>query len=496
MPTHHTFHRAWLSLSHPISMAALIVLLVNDHVLRRMSPSWLTGKLGDFAWLIFAPFLLAVILARLAPGRLRRRDEWIGRAAIIITGLVFALAKTVPAFHALTIKVLETLTGWPNILRLDPTDLIALPALLVAWRVWGQSATRSIHLPKRSWVLLPLAVMATMANSPAPDHGICGVKAVGSAITAGGSLISRDGGFTWQKGAVDYGDVCTFPIRTSAWQLTDPTDDQVRYLFTPGVSIQRSSDGGQSWTMELNLVGDDARLYYFQKTGRLYYSQPAGPFNAVYDQPTGNIVAAMGYEGVLVRTPDSVWRWVAVGEYHMPDLHQVENIVALLSGELLYALALLALMLGTLSRRLRPTPMRKRETLRMILVGLAWLGWSMAVVLFPPAPASGYASVIPMMATIAVAVLAVPMMLGQLKGMLFGNRPTLLPALSIATVSAVLFVLPYVVWSQGGIPFYQTAVLFALVLVAVTLIAGRAYLRRFLTNPSTPPGDPGGSAST
>jgi hypothetical protein len=475
------FQRALNSLSHPVSIIALVVLLLNDHLWRRIAPSWFTGKIGDFAWLIFAPFLVAAILAWLLPRHLKRRDEVVGHGSIILIALIFAFAKTVPAFHALTIRVLETLAGWPNILRMDPTDLVALPALLIAWLIWERSAGRSLHLPKRGWVLLPLAVLATMADSPMPDYGVCGVKVVGSAI-ATIRFISRDGGLTWQDSDGNYGDFCNVTVETSAWQLTDPTDERVRYLFTPGISIKRSSDGGQSWTTELNLVGDDARLNYFQKTGRLRYSQAAGPFNAVLHQPTGNIVAAMGHEGVLVRTPDGVWHWVAVGEYHMPDLHQFENIVALLSGELLYALVLLALMLGTLTRRL--TLVRKQAALRTLPVGLAWLGWIMAVVFFPPAQASGYTGMIPVMAMIAVAVLTVPMMLGQLKGIIAGNRRLLLPTLLIAAVSVVLFVLPYMVWSQGGLPFYRTAMLYALVLVAVTLIAGRAYLARFLSRPS------------
>jgi hypothetical protein len=38
-----------MSLSHPIAIVALIALLFNDHVWRRVAPSWLTGKMGDFA---------------------------------------------------------------------------------------------------------------------------------------------------------------------------------------------------------------------------------------------------------------------------------------------------------------------------------------------------------------------------------------------------------------------------------------------------------------
>ncbi len=539
MSPNHTFRRALLSLSHPLSIGAIVLLLFNDHIWRRVAPSWITGKIGDFAWLIFAPFLLAAILAWLIPFRVHRRDEWIGHASIIITGLIFGLAKTVPAFHTMTINVLEFLTGWPNILRMDPTDLIALPALSIAWWIWEQSAARSIRLPDRGWVLLPLAVLATMADSPAPDYGICGFKVAGSAITVR-QFTSQDGGLTWQGNNGGYGNFCQ--AKGPQWQLIDPLDERIRYRFTSGVSIERSSDGGQSWAKEIDLSGDDARASYIEKTDQLFYSQSAGPVDAVIQQPTGNIVVAMGYEGALVRTPDGVWHWVAIGAYHVPDLHRVDNVVVLLSGELLYALALLALALGTLARRTsavqvrdviamvalalgwaalvpifvlegnvnvmlsvlmsgllliglsawthrafitNPRRARMRETLRIVLVGIAWLGWIMAVVLFPPAQASGYSSAIPVMATLAVALFAVPMMLGQLSVLIGSNRRALMPTVLVAVLASVLYMLPYIVWSQGGIPFYGTAMLYALALVAGTLIAGRLYLRRFLNEPST-----------
>ena len=48
MKMNTAFQRAMLSLSHPISIGAIGLLLLNDHVLPRISPSWLTGKIGGF----------------------------------------------------------------------------------------------------------------------------------------------------------------------------------------------------------------------------------------------------------------------------------------------------------------------------------------------------------------------------------------------------------------------------------------------------------------
>jgi hypothetical protein len=48
------FRHAVISLSHPVSIGAIMLLLFNDHIWRRVALSWITGKIGDFAWLIFA----------------------------------------------------------------------------------------------------------------------------------------------------------------------------------------------------------------------------------------------------------------------------------------------------------------------------------------------------------------------------------------------------------------------------------------------------------
>ena len=68
-------HLAWLA--HPVTVAALVVLLVNDHLLKYAYPGWVTGKLSDVAGLVLAPALLAslvTLLARRAPGRVTGVD--------------------------------------------------------------------------------------------------------------------------------------------------------------------------------------------------------------------------------------------------------------------------------------------------------------------------------------------------------------------------------------------------------------------------------------
>ena len=131
--------KALFLLSRPASLGAMAVLLLNDHLLRRLWPSWWTGKLGDFAWLYFIPFAAAALLALLLPRRLGRREDLVGWLALGTIGGVFALAKTLPVFHAWLVPSIEALLGFPVGWQRDPTDLIALVSLAAAWVTWQRT---------------------------------------------------------------------------------------------------------------------------------------------------------------------------------------------------------------------------------------------------------------------------------------------------------------------------------------------------------------------
>jgi hypothetical protein len=116
-------------LLRPIPLAALVVLGVNDHLLKGSGwvPGWLTGKLSDVAGMIFFPLLLTSMAATIL-WLLRLRVDyslrpWKLALAVAATGLVFAASKLVPGVARLMNSVL------------DPTDLLALPGLAVAWLV-------------------------------------------------------------------------------------------------------------------------------------------------------------------------------------------------------------------------------------------------------------------------------------------------------------------------------------------------------------------------
>lgn len=120
-------------LLRPVPLFALVLLVANDHFLKYagLLPGWLTGKLSDFAGMVVAPVVLVEALQLL---RVRGTLRMHGLIACALTGVVFALLKTVPHFNAVYLSVSKTLLsplGWHVSALLDATDLLALSALAV-----------------------------------------------------------------------------------------------------------------------------------------------------------------------------------------------------------------------------------------------------------------------------------------------------------------------------------------------------------------------------
>lgn len=151
------------SLLHPAAMAAVALLLVNDHVLKASSPGFLTGKLSDFAGLAFFPLVLvsAWELAAAAAGRWRGPSASPLAVATLATAVVFIGAKSSASANA----AVEAALGWlqwvaasplaaigltahpvyrPAVVVQDPTDLVGLAALAVCLFI-GCSRIASSH---------------------------------------------------------------------------------------------------------------------------------------------------------------------------------------------------------------------------------------------------------------------------------------------------------------------------------------------------------------
>ena len=186
MRSNRAFWIALQSLAHPVSLAAVVLLLINDHWLRWSTPSWLTGKLGDFTWLVFAPFIAALVLAWLVPRRLPHHERVVCFLSIGVIGLWFALAKTVSPVHQLTLDVWESIIGWQGSLRIDATDLLTLPALLLSWWIWNTVDRQAVSLRPIAYVGFALGIVTTLASDQPlyywSDSGITRICQVGTTL--------------------------------------------------------------------------------------------------------------------------------------------------------------------------------------------------------------------------------------------------------------------------------------------------------------------------
>ena len=140
----------------PGFLAALTLLIINDHWLKSAYPGLVTGKLSDFAGL----FVVALALVAW-----RRHRAGVG---CVILGALFVLWKS-PVATPL-IEAWNATIPWPVTRTVDATDLIALAAIPAAVR-YACSRPRTIGWRPVRYVAtaaMMLAVMATSYTDMAP----------------------------------------------------------------------------------------------------------------------------------------------------------------------------------------------------------------------------------------------------------------------------------------------------------------------------------------
>ena len=134
-------NRPLSSSAHPLATGwwwvALGVLVANDHLLKgaELVPGWFTGKLSDFCGLLVAPPLLAaLVFAKRRPTR---------ALAFLLVAAVFT-AINVSEFAASAVEQGMGALGFPWRIWSDPTDLVALVVVPVAWWLaYGAPARRA-----------------------------------------------------------------------------------------------------------------------------------------------------------------------------------------------------------------------------------------------------------------------------------------------------------------------------------------------------------------
>lgn len=149
------------ALLHPLMLLSLVVLVVNDHVIKHHWPGVLSGKLSDFAVMVLLPLFLHG-LVELAHQKLSRPLSSVASArwllgCLVVSSLIFGLpevwqpAELAYRYGAAALRYpLQLLWALlhghasrpfvPVRATADVTDLLAVPMALVAWRVGRVSA--------------------------------------------------------------------------------------------------------------------------------------------------------------------------------------------------------------------------------------------------------------------------------------------------------------------------------------------------------------------
>jgi hypothetical protein len=227
----------------PTWLVALALLGLNDHLLKGAGvlPGAVTGKLSDLAGMLVAPALLAALL-----GLRSRRGVLLAHLAV---AAVFAAIKLSPA-AADAWSWTMGLVGFPWRIVVDPTDLLALPALALGWRALVPAMARPAP--------------AVPARLPRLAHASAAV--VGTALCVATSPPPRqDDGGEWEGGEgttddVDYVDISAdvylhnaadrdIVVRTRELRASVELDCAT-VAEDPGLLLSESLFGeGRTWTL-------------------------------------------------------------------------------------------------------------------------------------------------------------------------------------------------------------------------------------------------------
>ena len=255
-------------------------------------------------------------------------------------------------------------------------------AALTIPRLWRRRSAPSYSRRRSRLGLLAavIAALALMGNGYAAVKGVDRLVltddgAVIAAVSAGDRLgsatvrethVSHDGGMSWSlyDGLVP-------DFHTSQSALTS------RGVYvTDGLGVARISGYGHrelAYSTE-HLRGDANRWLQERDTENIGHRVLAKhPRNIIYHPDSGNVIAAMGIQGVAVETPDGRWHRVAVGPYAPTDFSFSAKTRALVESAWLVGWIALALSLSALAVSAATSEYNKRGLVGALLL-IAALG--------------------------------------------------------------------------------------------------------------------------
>ena len=329
----NSFHqRCQFAVTHPVTLGAVALLLVNDWLLKPLwSSDWTTGKLSDFAWMVFAPPLVLFAFSLLVRGT-ARAERSACLAAYVGLPLLYAAYNTFSPLHDWIMGGFTVLSGPGVVSTLDPADsLVIPPAMAVALWVWRgtthsrESLRTRLHL--YAVVIAALATVATSYSQPSPYAWSLGVDSMGETVMNGmghDGYTTTDGGLTWIPGQyysyeLAYGD--------GEWGGEGVVTPRGTY-FVSGTEVYRTTKDSQPESVySLRYLLAERNFWVQVSSTREMRRQVAdlvsvqdelltrGPYGMVYDGESGNVIVSLGILGVVVGDTNENWTPVAVGPY-------------------------------------------------------------------------------------------------------------------------------------------------------------------------------------
>jgi hypothetical protein len=332
----------WRSLGRPWFFGLVIILALNDHLLKPRFPGWWTGKLSDVAGVAIVATVAAVLVGR-------------GRG-LALAGIGFVILKTVPGAGEVAGPFLGGVTSR------DPSDLLALVILIpLAYvlapcdgitrveavappsscglhNVWGRSRAGLSTAITVAGAFAALVV--TTATSCSPGPAVTRVMADGGIVYAyidrgwGDAqwARSRDGGNSWESieappenAPTSQTDPDPFDEPSPAGPTESCASDGMCWRLRDHRVIERKSPG-TDWIEEFHLSEDDFSAI---STGCANGQVGILDSIAASDGPDGpHVVASLGADGVLTRQGNGTWEQNRVLSAPPIEASRVEDVAS------------------------------------------------------------------------------------------------------------------------------------------------------------------------
>ncbi|MBN1370505.1 MAG: hypothetical protein JW987_00985, partial [Anaerolineaceae bacterium] len=239
--------------------------------------------------------------------------------------------------------------------------------------------------------------------------------------------------------------------------------DNAQYRVTISEKIEWKAASAAEWSeIPLPKPPSQAEERYSNQIETTNLDHLSGPLDAMIAPGSGDLLLAMGTEGILAVSPSGAQTWLAVGEYRHAALREdgLLGFLTLLSFEFLLAFLVGVAWWNT------ATLASDRTGWQVALVIIGWVLLALAVLMGHPEFISGYFAAITMLVTLVAGLwLAFNTILRIIRVVLKKAGGLLLPLAGIPMIM-ILFIVPYALWAWNVLPEYLLAVLVAGILVA------------------------------